>query len=275
MWNKIIIFALTLFVLINYSSESNSNENLENAISIAKQSLYSEHLMFYIDHATKNNIDTDQILENVKLYDSEYIKNKDKNKDKPKPTTIDTNPCHNGGCIDINGVTFILKQNETLPILVKYVEKGDFIKSSYGYSEVYFTYEHYDFYDTINIMTEDNYVKVTGNHSLPIIRNSNEINIKAKDVIIGDALKQINTSGKIVTFITYSREKTKYILTRDDNIIINNVTVSCHVGNHRIGSIITWPLRWIYNFCPHCINQDTSLILSLKYLYENIFGYFL
>jgi len=276
-----------------FEYECTNTTDYKMAVSIAKQSVHSDHLLSYIYHAIKNNIEPNQILENVKLYDSEYVKSKhnknndgnhhkahDKALEDPydKPVSICPKGTKKVGCIDINAITHILNADQTISqIYVKDIKQGDYVSTSNGFSQVYFTYEHNEFYKTINLVTTSSQVKVTENHIVPIIRDNKDVNIKASDIIVGDIItiyrNNIIHYESILT-INYSFDKTKYVLTKNDDIIVNDIVVSCHVDNHCFGTFMTYPLRLIHYYCADCVNQHTNFIQYSKHLYENTVGYF-
>lgn len=182
---------------------------------------------------------------------------------------------HKDGCIDINGLSYIIKNNVVKVIKIKDIKVGDFVKTSQGFSEVYFTYEHEKQYKMVFLQTMNDFVKITENHIILVKRNKELMYLNAKNITIGDSIQTIfqdKLYWTSVINISVGYEKAKYVLTTNDDIIVNDIVISCHVNDYNYGYYLTYPLRWIYNYCPNCMKQDYNPIVeALRSIYQTFF----
>jgi len=236
---------------------------LEQAKILADQSEWSNQLNAYIDEAILNNLDSNTILANVRNLNQNYIK---------RPTAT----CAKHGCIDIDADILVNNTGIVERKKIKDIKKGDFVETNNGFDQVYFVYEHDYKLNLIDLITEKNSIAVTPNHIVSIFRNNSFINIVANDVIVGDMLytfveKSNNFEINEVIDISKKYSLTKYILTFNDYLVVNDILISCHVDFHQGGYYMTYPLRWIYQVCNNCVDQDTYFIQVSKFIYQLIF----
>jgi len=259
-FNKISVF-LIIFTIVG-TMVNCYDAQLEQAKILANQSDWSLHLTEYINQAVQSKTDSETILKNVRNLNNDFIK---------KQVTS----CNSNGCIDIDASIFVNEFDTIIKKKIKDIQKGDYVETSNGFNQVYFVYEHNYTLNLINIKTESNDIAVTPNHIIPILRNDQLVNVIAQEITIGDVLQKIDNSGDFendtVIDISIKSNPTKYILTYNDDIIVNNILVSCHVDYHHGGYYMTYPLRWIYAICDECVNQDTYFIQGMKYIYQGIF----
>jgi len=181
-------------------------------------------------------------------------------------------------CFDINSNIYTIKNNQEYSEKLANINIGDTVKTDKGYSQVYFTYEHDKEEKLLNIKTFNDNIKITENHIIIVKQNDTEKYIKANEVKVGDQLKTLfgnNTYWSNVIQIDTTVGKTKYLLTFDDTIIVNDIVASCHVDNHNLGYYSTYILRIIYYYCSDCLRQDYNPIIEfLRFLYTMIIFYY-
>jgi len=177
------------------------------------------------------------------------------------------------GCIDAAATVLVKKDNIIYNKTIGSVEKGDLVETSNGFDLVYFVYQHKKL-NMMKIKTQTSEISLTGNHIIKVVRDDQEVDIKANDINFDDKLYTLSPLGEKITEkimdIDTKSGPTKYILTYQGDIIVNNIIISCHVDNHSLGHYATYPLRWIYHVCQDCVNQDTYFIQAMKSMYENI-----
>lgn len=168
------------------------------------------------------------------------------------------------------------------------VNPGQYVKTSNGYSLVYFTYAHNtgDKRKIVQLETLSDSVKVTENHLVYVKRSGNFTYLTAANIMIGDYI-QTNLLDKIywsrILKISHVYEPAKYVLTLDGDIIVNDLVgfptrrvVSCYTDDYYIGYYVTYPLRWIYDVCPLCMRQDYNPVVDgLKAVYLMVVNFYL
>jgi len=225
-----------------------------------------------LDISKKNNFNVFDIFNRgtFVIQEKMRIKNNKKTEYEKKINDILIKQNTNNECFDINSDIYVKKNNIIHKDKLKNIKNGDYVKTNNGFSQVYFTYEHDEYETLINIATLNDIIKLTSNHIIMINRNDEEIYILAKEVIKGDLVKTLYLDKfywSEVLNINYSYDKTKYILTYEDTIVINDILASCHVDDHNMGYYLTYLLRFIYKYCPSYLNQDNLIIEILKFIY--------
>lgn len=205
-----------------------------------------------------------------------YMMQRNADNEYSKSTNIYNQEQKRNECFDINSDVYVMTNNIITKQKIKNINIGDNVKTNIGYSKVYFTYEHDTEEKMLHFKTFNDNIKITENHIMIIKRNDTIIYIKAKDVLVGDFI-ETSLLGKYywsqIKSIGTAYGMTKYLLTEDDTIVVNDIVVSCHVDNHWMGHYLTYVLRIVNHCCPLCLKQDRNpLIEGLRYMYS-FFGF--